>query len=209
MPISLPRRALAVVAPVLAVVLGAAMAVQWELGAGGTFADGAPGAATVGPWLADTLPLLDASGDPSWWWRGPFFLCLVAALPFVWAATGRVPATAARWSTRVGFVVAAGAIALEYSSPGYGWIVDLSALLVAIGGTLACGISVLRHGVLPRPAAWALVGVLPLTFAGGFLVLWYLPPGLTVGLLLAWAIAALLAGAGPPAGSADPSPAGR
>lgn len=183
---------LVLLAPVWATVLGAAMAVQWELGDGGDFEDGPPGAATVSRWMADTLPLMDA-GDPRWWWRGPFFLCLVALAPFVWAVTSRVPSAAARWCTRGGLVVAAAAIGLQYSSPGYGWLFDLVALLVALGGTVACGVSALRHRALPRRVAWSLVAALPLTPPAGFLVFWYLPPGLTMGLLLSWALAAALA----------------
>jgi hypothetical protein len=84
------KRVLAVLAPVWATVLGAAMAVQWELGAGGDFGSGPPGAPTVGRWMADNLPLMDG-GEPLWWWRGPFFLALVAVLPFAWSVTSRVP----------------------------------------------------------------------------------------------------------------------
>lgn len=189
-PASLWRQILAVVAPVCAVVLGVAMAVQWELGDDGDFGGGPPGAATVGPWMADHLPLMDGS-EPLWWWRGPFFLCLVAALPYVWSVTSRAPSAAARWCARTGLLVATGAIALEYSTPGYGWLVDMVALLVAIGGTVACGVSALRHRALPRKTAWSLIAVLPLVPAGGFLVFWYMPPALTVGLLLSWALAAL------------------
>ena len=190
--VGLWKRALAVMAPVVATVLGAAMAVQWELGAGGTFSSGPPGAAAVGPWMAEHLPLME-SGEPRWVWRGPFFVSLVLAIPFLWWVTGRVPSRGARRCTRGGFLVATTAIALEYSTPGYGWLVDLVALLVAIGGTVACGVSALRHDALPRGVAWSLVAVLPLVPAGGFLVLWYMPPGLTVGLLCAWALAAVSA----------------
>lgn len=192
MPTSAWRRVLAVLAPVWAVVLGAAMAVQWELGAGGDFRGGPPGAATVGPWLARHLPLMDG-GEPTWWWRGPFFLCLVAVLPFAWSVTSCVPSGSARWCARGGLLMATGAVALEYSTPGYGWMVDLAALLVAIGGTVAGGVSALRHGTLPRRVSWSLVAVLPLVPAAAFLVFWYMPPALTVGLLLGWALAAALA----------------
>ena len=169
------------------------MAVQWELGAGGDFAGGPPGARTVGPWMADNLPLMDG-GEPLWWWRGPFFLSLVAVLPYVWSITSRVPSAASRWCTRGGLLVAAGAIGLEYSTPGYGWLFDLVALLVAVGGTVAVGASALRRRALPRRIAWSLIAVLPLTPAAGFLVFWYLPPGLTMGLLIGWALAATLSG---------------
>lgn len=184
------KRVLVVLAPVWATVFGAAMAVQGELGGSGDF-EGPPGAETVGRWMAETLPLMEA-GQPLWWWRGPFFLCLVALLPFVWAVTSRVPSASARRCTRGGLVVAATAIGLEYSTPGYGWLFDLAALLVALGGTVACGISALRHRALPRRFAWSLISALPLTPPAGFLVFWYQPPGLTMGLLLSWALAAAL-----------------
>lgn len=185
------KRVLAVLAPVWATVLGAAMAVQWELGADGDFGSGPPGAPTVGRWMADNLPLMDG-GEPLWWWRGPFFLALVAVLPFAWSVTSRVPSAAARWCTRGGLVVAAGAIALEYSTPGYGWLFDLVALLVALGGTVACGVLALRQRVLPHRITWSLISSSPLTPAAGFLVFWYLPPALTIGLLISWALAATL-----------------
>jgi hypothetical protein len=187
------KRVLAVVAPVWATVLGAAMAVQWELGAGGTFASGPPGAYTVGPWMADALPLMDG-GEPVWWWRGPFFLSILAVLPFAWWVTGRVGSHVARWCTRGGLLMAGAVVGWEYSSPGYGWPYDLVALLVALGGTVAVGISGLRRRHLPRAVAWSLIAVLPLTPAAGFLVFWYLPPGLTLGLLIGWALAAALIG---------------
>ncbi|WP_202863506.1 hypothetical protein [Ornithinimicrobium avium] len=141
--------------------------------------------------MAETLPLV-AGGQPVWWWRGPFFLSLAAALPFVWSVTSLVPWTLARWGTRIGLLVATAAIGLEYSTPSYGWLIDLAALLLAIGGTEACGVSALRHGVLPKPVAWSLICALPLTAVAGFLVFWYLPPALTVGLLISWALAAIL-----------------
>lgn len=189
------QRVLAVVAPLWAVVLGAAMAVQWELGAGGSFVDGPPLAPTVGRWMAESLPLMDGE-EPLWWWRGPFFLALVAVLPFAWSVTGRV-GPVARWCTRGGLLVASAAIGLEYSTPGYGWLFDLVALLVALGGTVAVGVSALRRHVVPRGAAWSLIAALPLTPAAGFLVFWYLPPGLTLGLLIGWALAALQVGRQP------------
>ncbi len=190
------KRVLAVAAPLWATALGAAMAVQWELGAGGDFASGPPGARTVGRWMANTFPLM-SGGEPLWWWRGPFFLCLVAVLPFAWWATSRVPSTAARWCTRGGLLVAATAIGLEYSSPGYGWLFDLVALLFALVGTVAVGVSALRHEMLPRRIAWSLIAALPLTPVTGFLVFWYLPPGLAMGLLIGWALAATLSGSDP------------
>ena len=64
------------------------------------------------------------------------------------------------------------------------------ALLTALVGTVWCGLQGLRCGVLPRRVAWALVAALPLTPPAGFLTFWYLPPGLTMGILLAWAAAA-------------------
>ena len=143
--------------------------------------------------MAGNLPLMDG-GDPLWWWRGPFFLCLVALLPYAWSLTRHVASAAARWCTRGGLLAAAGTIALEYSSPGYGWPFDLLALLVALGGTVACGLSALRQRTLPRRLAWSLTWALPLTPVGGFLVFWYLPPGLTIGLLISWAVAATLSG---------------
>jgi hypothetical protein len=141
--------------------------------------------------MAENLPLMDG-GEPLWWWRGPFFLSLAAALPFAWSVTSSVPSRSARWCTRIGLLVATGAIALEYSTPGYGWLIDLVALLVAIGGTVACGVSALRHRVLPHRITWSLISALPLTPAAGFLVFWYMPPALTVGLLISWALAATL-----------------
>jgi hypothetical protein len=137
------------------------------------------------------------SGEPLWWWRGPFFLSLLAVLPFAWLVTDRVGSRVARWCTRGGLLLAAAAIGLEYSTPGYGWLFDLVALLVALGGTVAVGISALRQGALPHRVAWSLIAALPLTPAAGFLVFWYLPPGLTMGLLIGWAAAATLIGAEP------------
>ncbi|MER7003819.1 hypothetical protein ABT297_12350 [Dactylosporangium sp. NPDC000555] len=43
-------------------------------------------------------------------------------------------------------------------------------------------------------AAWALIAALPLTPPAGFLTFWYLPPGLALGTLLAWAIAGVTIG---------------
>src|SRR5829696_1988003 len=166
------RRVLAVASPVWATVLGAAMAVQWELGAGGTFASGPPGAHTVGLWMADTLPLMNGR-EPAWWWRGPFFLSIFAALPFAWWVTGRSGSRLARWCTRGGMLVAGAMVGLEYSTAGYGWPYDLVALLVALGGTVAVGVSALRRRDLPRAVAWSLIAVVPLTPAAGFLVFWY------------------------------------
>lgn len=192
------KRVLAVLAPVWATVLGAAMAVQWELGAGGDFDSGPPGAATVGPWIAEGLPLMNGV-EPLWWWRGPFFLSLVAVLPFAWWLTSRVPSLASRWCTRGGLLIAAAAIGLEYSTPGYGWLFDLVALLVALAGTVGCGVSAIRQRVLPRRISFALIAALPLTPAAGFLVFWYMPPALTVGLLISWALAATLSRENPEA----------
>lgn len=193
------KRVLAVLAPVWATVLGAAMAVQWELGAGGNFTTGPPGAGTVGRWMAETLPLMDGD-EPLWWWRGPFFISLVAVLPFAWCVTSLGGSRLARWCTRGGLLIAAAATGLQYSTPGYGWLFDLVALLVALSGTVAVGISALRRRALPRPVAWSLIAALPLTPAAGFLVFWYMPPGLTIGLLIGWAVAATLIG---------PEPSGR
>jgi hypothetical protein len=188
-------RASALLAPVWATVLGAAMAVQGELGAGTFFVGAAPGAATVGPWMAENLPLM-SQGDPVWWWRGPFFLALLMVLPFAWWVSARTPSAAARWCTRGGLVAAALIIGVEYSTAaGHGWILDLLALLVALLGTLAVGLSGLRAG-MSRRVAWPLLAALPLTPLAGFLVFWYLPPGLAIGMLVAWAAAALLSGRG-------------
>ena len=186
------KRLLAMVLSAVGAVLGAAMAVQWQIGGGGGFSEGPPGADTVGVWMSQHLPLMDAQGEPAWIWRGPFFLSLALVLPFVWEVTTRVPSSAARRCTRGALLVATSAIALEYSSPGYGWLIDLAALLVAIGGTVACGISGLRKRALSPRIAWSLIAVLPLTPIAGFLTFWYLPPGLTMGLLLSWAMAAAL-----------------
>jgi hypothetical protein len=189
------KRVAALAAPLLATVLGAAMAVQWAVGGGESFREGPPGMATIGRWMAEHLPLMNGS-EPVWAWRGPFFLSLVLALPFVWEVTGQVTSRAARWCTRGGLLLATGAIALEYSTPGYGWMVDLVALIFALGGTLACGVSGLRRRTLPRLIAWPLVAALPLTPVAGFLTFWYLPPGLAVGPLLAYALAAALGTSG-------------
>lgn len=190
------KRILAILAPVWASALGAAMAVQWELGAGGNFASGPPGAPTIGRWMAETLPLMDGD-EPLWWWRGPFFLSLVAVLPFAWWVTGRAGSRVARWCTRGGLLVGAAAVGLQYSTPGYGWLFDLVALSLALGGTVAVGVSALRQRMLPRPVAWSLIAALPLTPPAGLLVFWYLPPGLTIGLLIGWALAASLMGRQP------------
>ncbi len=198
LPVARWTRAAAVVAPLLAMVLGAAMAVQWELGGDGDLSHGAPGMATIGGWMAEHLPLMRA-GEPVWAWRGPFFVSLLLAVPFAWKVTGRVHSRAARWCTRLGLLAATGAVALEYNTPGYGWLFDLAALLVTIGGTVACGISGLRRRTLPARSAWALVSALPLTPIAGFLTFWYLPPGLAMGVLLAHAAAAAMAGHGPDA----------
>lgn len=187
------KRAGALLAPVVALVLGAAMAVQWAIGGREDFRDGPPGFATVGTWMAERLPLMD--GDEAVWaWRGLFFLSLVLALPFAWQVTGRAGSRTGCWAARGGLLVATGAIALEYSTPGYGWLFDLAALLVAVFGTLACGLAGLRRGTLPKRVAWPLVAVVPLTPLGGFLTFWYLPPGLAMGLLMSYALAAALAG---------------
>ncbi len=186
------KRILAVVAPVVGLVLGSAMAVQWALTGNEDFDEGPPCAATIGRWIAENLPLLDG-GEPVWAWRGPFFVSLAMVMPFVWELTRRVPAATARWCTRGGLIVATAAIALEYNTPGYGWLFDLAALLVAIAGTVSCGVSGLRSRSLPPGVGWSLIAVLVLTPAGGFLVFWYLPPGLAMGPLLSWALAAVLA----------------
>lgn len=95
---------------------------------------------------------------------------------------------------RAGLLAATGTIALEYSTPGYGWMFDLVALLFAIGGTTACGVSGLRRGGLSRRMSWALLSALPLTPVADFLTFWYLPPVLAMGLLLSCAIASAFAG---------------
>jgi hypothetical protein len=187
------KRLLALVAPLMATVLGAAMAVQWALGTGDDLTAGPPGASTVGRWMAENLPLM-SNGEPVWAWRGPYFLSIVFVLPFVWEVTARVGSSAARWCTRGGLLVATAAIALEYSTPGYGWLFDLVALCVAIFATTACGISGLRRATLPPRMAWTLCAALPLTPLAGFLTFWYAPPSLTTGLLLTYAITAALAG---------------
>jgi hypothetical protein len=188
------KRLLALVAPLMATVLGAAMAVQWALGGGDDLTQGPPGTATVGLWMAEHLPLM-SDGEPVWVWRGSFFLSLVLVIPFVWDVTGRVTSRAARWCTRGGLLAATAAIALEYSTPGYGWLFDLAALCIAIFATTACGISGLRQATLPRRMSWTLCAALPLTPVAGFLTFWYLPPSLTMGLLLTYAMASVLAGA--------------
>ncbi|MGC5031783.1 hypothetical protein [Micromonospora sp. DT229] len=190
-PVARWRRALAVLAPLVAVVLGAAMATQWEVG-GGRAVWSLPAPAR---WMAENLPLFDGS-EPAWIWRGPFFVSVLLALPLVWTVTGLATA-APRRLTRYGLLAATIAIGLEYNSPGYGWVFDLAALLTALVGTVWCGLQGLRHGMLPRRVAWALVAALPLTPPAGFLTFWYLPPGLTMGLLLAWAAAAIAAGRQP------------
>lgn len=178
----------AMTAPLVALVLGIAMSVQWELGGPATF--DAPVYRTVGPWIAEHVPLMDGS-DPRWLWRGPFFVAVLLPLPLVWAVTGSVRSRVGRWLVRGGMGVAAVAIALEYNTAaGYGWLVDLAGLLAAIVGTVVCGLSGLRSGALRRPAAWWLVAALPLTPIAGFLTFWYLPPSLTMGLLISWAAVA-------------------
>jgi hypothetical protein len=131
-------------------------------------------------------------------------------LPLVWTVTSLVPSAAARRCTRGGLVVAAAAIGLEYSTPGYGWLFDLVALLVALGGTVACGVSALRHRTLPRRVGWSLVSALPLAPVAGFLVFWYQPPGSTMGLLLGWSLTAILVrGHDPAADLMSTPPSGR
>lgn len=183
------RRIPAVIAPLLATVLGGAMAVQWELG-GGRAAGSLPQPAR---WMAENLPLVDGD-EPVWMWRGPFFVTVVLALPLVWAVTGHAASALPRHLTRVGLLAAAVAIGLEYNSPGWGWVFDLVALLVALVGTVWCGVQAIRRDTLPRRVAWSLVAALPLTPVGGVLTYGYLPPALTVGTLLAWAVAALVSG---------------
>ncbi|MEU3116624.1 hypothetical protein ABZ652_21300 [Micromonospora chalcea] len=191
-PVARWRRDLAVLAPVIAAVLGAAMATQWEVG-GGRAVSSLPAPSR---WMAENLPLFDG-GEPAWIWRGPFFVSVLLALPLVRTVTGHATAMPRRL-TRYGLLAAGIAIGLEYSTPGYGWLFDLVALLTALVGTVWCGLQGLRRGVLPRRVAWALVAVLPLTPPAGFLTFWYLPPGLTMGLLLAWAAAAVLSGSPAP-----------
>ncbi|WP_312247087.1 hypothetical protein [Micromonospora sp. D75] len=192
LPVARWRRVLAVLAPVIAAVLGAAMATQWEVG-GGRAVSSLPAPSR---WMAENLPLFDG-GEPAWIWRGPFFVSVLLALPLVWTVTGHATAMPRRL-TRYGLLTAGIAIGLEYSSPGYGWLFDLVALLTALVGTVWCGLQGLRRGVLSRRVAWALVAALPLTPPAGFLTFWYLPPGLTMGLLLAWAAAAVLSGSPAP-----------
>jgi hypothetical protein len=115
-------------------------------------------------------------GDPVWAWGGLFFLSLALVLPFAWEVTGRARSSAAKRCARGGLLVATAAIALEYSTPGYGWMFDLVALLVALGGTVACGVSGLRRRTLPPRIAWPLIAAVPLTPIAGFLTFWYLPP---------------------------------
>ncbi|AEB43127.1 hypothetical protein [Micromonospora maris] len=182
------RRALAVPAPLIAMVLGAAMATQWEVG-GGRAIWSLPAPAR---WMAENLPLF-AGSEPAWIWRGPFFVSVLLTLPLVWTVTRHATA-APRCLTRYGLLAATIAIGLEYNSPGYGWVFDLVALLTALVGTVWCGVQGLRRGAQPRRVAWALVAALPLTPPAGFLTFWYLPPGLTMGILLAWAAAAIAAG---------------
>ncbi|MFJ8201956.1 hypothetical protein [Micromonospora chalcea] len=191
-PVARWRRVLAVLAPVIAAVLGAAMATQWEVG-GGRAVSSLPAPSR---WMAENLPLFDG-GEPAWIWRGPFFVSVLLALPLVWTVTGHATAMPRRL-TRYGLLTAGIAIGLEYSTPGYGWLFDLVALLTALVGTVWCGLQGLRRGVLSRRVAWALVAALPLTPPAGFLTFWYLPPGLTMGLLLAWAAAAVLSGSPAP-----------
>ena len=191
-PVARWRRVLAVLAPVIAAVLGAAMATQWEVG-GGRAVSSLPAPSR---WMAENLPLFDG-GEPAWIWRGPFFVSVLLALPLVRTVTGHATAMPRRL-TRYGLLTAGIAIGLEYSTPGYGWLFDLVALLTALVGTVWCGLQGLRRGVLPRRVAWALVAALPLTPPAGFLTFWYLPPGLTMGLLLAWAAAAVLSGSPAP-----------
>ena len=187
-------RVLAVLAPLIAAVLGAAMAVQWEVG-GGRAASSLPAPAR---WMAENLPLRDG-GEPVWIWRGPFFVAVLFTVPLAWAVTQRAASASPRWLVRGGLIVAAVAIGIEYNFPGgYGWIYDLAALLAALVGTVWCGVQALRRDLLPRGAAWALIAALPLTVPAGFLTFWYLPPGLTMGTLLAWAIAAVTIGRGRP-----------
>ncbi|MGR6320342.1 hypothetical protein Q2K19_24155 [Micromonospora soli] len=183
------RRVLAVIAPLIATVMGAAMAVQWELD-GGRAVSSLPQPAR---WMAENLPLMDG-GEPVWIWRRPFFVTLLLTLPLVWAVTSHVASALPRHLTRGGLLVATIAIGLEYNSPGYGWLFDLIALLAALVGTVWCGLQWLRRGALPRRVAWALIAALPLTPAGGFLTFWYQPPALAMGTLLTWAIAALAVG---------------
>ncbi|MEV6690361.1 hypothetical protein AB0M35_02625 [Micromonospora sp. NPDC051196] len=187
-PVAGWRRVLAVLAPLIAAVLGAAMATQWEVG-GGRAVWSLPAPAR---WMAENLPLFEGS-EPAWIWRGPFFVSVLLTLPLVWVVTRRATA-APRRLTRYGLLAATIAIGLEYNSPGYGWVFDLVALLTALVGTVWCGLQGLRRGALPRRGAWALVAALPLTPPAGFLTFWYLPPGLTMGTLIAWAAAAIAAG---------------
>ncbi|WP_238008497.1 hypothetical protein KZZ52_32170 [Dactylosporangium sp. AC04546] len=173
-----------------ATLLGAAMAVQWEVG-GGRAVSSLPAPAR---WMAENLPLLDG-GEPVWIWRGPFFVAVLLTVPLVWAVTNHAASASPRLLTRGGLLVAAAAIGIEYNSPGgYGWIFDLAALLAALIGTVWCGLQALRRGLLPRSVAWALIAALPLTPLAGFLTFWYLPPGLAMGTLLAWAIAGVTIG---------------
>ena len=60
------------------------------------------------------------NGELVWAGRGTFFLFLALVIPFVWEVTARVPSRAARWYTLAGLLPATAAIALQYSTPGYG-----------------------------------------------------------------------------------------
>ena len=194
-------RVLAVLAPLIAAVLGAAMGVQWEVG-GGRAVSSLPAPAR---WMAESLPLRDG-GEPVWIWRGPFFVAVLLTVPFAWAVTKHAASAAPRWLIRGGLLVAAVAIGIEYNFPGgYGWLYDLAALLAALVGTVWCGVQALRRDLLPRSTAWALIAALPLTLPAGFLTFWYLPPGLAMGTLLAWALAAVTIGRGRPQPLAAPS----
>ena len=189
---------MAVLAPLLAMLLGAAMAVQWAVRGGLSFDDGPPGAGTVGRWMAATLPLMDERGDPLWLWRGPFFVVGLMTLPLLWNVTAFVRSPVARWSSRGGLLVVTAAMAVEYNSAsGDGWLIDLAALAVAVVGTATCGVSVLRASTLPPRVGWAMLAVLPLTPVASFLTFWYLPPGATMGLLLSWAVVSLQLSGGP------------
>jgi hypothetical protein len=58
LPVAPRKRVAALSAPPLATVLGAARTVQWAVCGGEDVSDGPPGAATIGPWIDEQLPLM-------------------------------------------------------------------------------------------------------------------------------------------------------
>jgi hypothetical protein len=170
---------LAVTAMIAGWLLGLAMAADWGIGD----SPRVPGVYFVAQWMAATSPVEYAGRF--------YFLTILLLLPTVWTVCGAV-SRRLRWMTAGAFGVASAAIALEYNTPErYGWVVDLVALLIALIATVAVGIVGLRRAAVPRSVAWSLVAALPLTPLGALLVLGYMPPGLAMGLLIAWAGAAI------------------